>query len=191
MGPSQGDKKALHDIRRQRFCGALVVFGITLLAGCGGSGGGGGSATPTAPSLSASVPTPIGLTAQLAEDRATVPVGGTVAYTMTLTNNTGQAITYLPVLFAGNTPTPQTGSSLQVLGPTGQTVFAAGSGFDASSAGPAVTVAPGQSVSASVPGVNTFAAAGRYTATAVFVVKASSSSAAQATTVGPLAIAVQ
>ena len=67
----------------------LGMAGLALLTGCGG-GGGGGIQAP----VSASAQTPDGLTATLTQGRSAITHGQTVTYTLTLTNNTNQTISY-------------------------------------------------------------------------------------------------
>ncbi len=169
---------------------ALALLLSLLLAGCGGGGGGsdstftGATLSPAPAPLSASAATPSGLTATLAQDRAAVPVGGTVTYTLTLANNTGQPITFTNQLI---------GSNLQVVSPSGQTVFPLpGMGPTNASVPVALpmTLTPGQSSSGTITASGVFTSPGKYTATATFAIL-SGSVAATNTTLGPLTVNVQ
>lgn len=148
------------------------VAGILALPGLAGCGGG---ATPTAPAaprpVSASVPN--GLTATVTEDRATVPVGGTVIYTLTLTNPTAQPITFLPVRSTDSYPTGGVGDALVLTDAAGKPAFALGAFAAVVGYGQLTTLAPGKSVSGtlSVGGdkaLGGFPAAGRYSARVTF-----------------------
>ena len=179
-------------------CAALLS--LPCLAGCGGSSSPNTAAPLTPRSLSAALPN--GLTATLTEDRSTVSVGGTVTYTATLTNSTAQPVTYQPVLSgSGLAGVP---AALSVSDPSGQIVYPLGPIAQFVGIGPSVTLAPGQSVSAPQAVTTTridgltvtegYAAAGKYTASAVFaVVPGSVPDASQGinVTVGPLPVTAQ
>jgi len=66
---------------------AAALLALPGLAGCGGSSSS-GTNSPILTPRSVSTILPNGLTVTLAEDRTLVSVGGTVNYTMTLTNST-------------------------------------------------------------------------------------------------------
>ena len=103
--------------------GLLALCLAASLCGCGGGGGsssagvapaptpgsstgGGSGGTPTpAPTLSQSGQTSDGLTLTLAENNATVPVGGAEIYTISVTNTTPNAIGISAVL-GGAKPAP-------------------------------------------------------------------------------------
>ena len=171
----------------------LGLLTLPLLAGCGGGGGGngntGGGTTGTTNSgtnsgtqnpLSVSGMTQNNLTATLSEPSGTVGVGGTVTYTLTLTNNTGTAI---PINSVSLTPTAPA-ASLKVTGPTGAVSFQP----PVPPPPPLSTVLlnPGQSISATTT-ANGFTAAGVYSATAAFGDDTSNIT----TSVGPLIVTVQ
>ncbi len=119
------------------------ILASLSLAGCGGSSSSSTSA-PLAPRIASSV-LPDGLTATLTEDRTTVPVGGTVTYTITLTNSTTAPITYQGIYGPGSGPpvpafvevTNQSGNLAYPLQATTNVVYI----------GQSATLAPGQSVS--------------------------------------------
>ena len=154
---------------------------IPLLAGCGGGGGGGGGGTtPPPPNTSISVTTtgnPSGLTATLSENSATVAVGGSITYTLTLTNNTSATVT----INAVSPTTTQPAAGLIVRNSAGALVYAPLPGFPALDS---ATLAPGKSLS-STQTVSAFGAAGIYGATATFT------DTSPATTVGPLVVTAQ
>ena len=160
----------------------LCLFGaaaIPLLAGCGGGGGGGGGGTTTPPpntSISV-IAKPSSLTATLSENTAAVAVGGTVTYTLTLTNTTGAAVTINAVSAAPTQPA----AGLIVRDAAGNVVYSPLPGTPPFGT---ATLAPGQSLSGT-QSVTTFAAAGVYSATATFA------DTSPATTVGPLTVTAQ
>ena len=159
---------------------ALGLLLFPILAGCGGGGGGGNGNSGTGTTgttngttgttngtsgnnngnqnpVTASAVLPDGLTGTLTESSATVSVGGTVTYTLTLANNTAGAITISapsattpPVYFVVNDP-----SGVAVYNPMPAPPLTT------------VTLATGQSLSQSVP-VQLPAAAGAYTSKASF-----------------------
>ncbi len=171
-----------------------AVLAVPILAGCGG--GGDSSTAPTDPqphSVSAALPD--GLTATLAEDRSSVSVGGTVTYTMTLANATGQPITYRPVI-GGAAPSGNVPAALVVKDPSGRTAFPVGVMPQFISVGPSTTLAPGQSVSGTLAvggsDQGRYSAAGRYNASASFAVQTGQDSSSQETaTAGPLPVDAQ
>ena len=143
---------------------------VPSLTGCGGSS----SSDTSAPALMPrSVATTLsnGLTAKLAEDRSTISVDGSVTYTLTLTNSTTQPITFQPT-FGPNDVSGVSGSIL-LTDPSGKSEPAAGiSVTPIGGTGPAMTLAPGQSVSGTEVVGNstayTYSLLGPYTATASF-----------------------
>lgn len=160
------------------------------MAGCGGGGGNGNSGGGTTGTnsgttgnnnggnqnpVTATGTLPDGLTGTLTESANTVSVGGTVTYTLTLTNGTGGAIT----IQAPSETTPP--AYLVVTNSSGTAVY------DPMPAPPltTVTLAVGQSLSqtASV----SLAPAGAYTAKANF----SLSDGTANTVVGPLTVTAQ
>ena len=176
-----------------------AIFMGLILAGCGGGGGNGnidngttsteastgttGSTTGSTGNgetgggvLSVSVMEANGLTATLAEDKNAASVGGTVTYTLTLSNKTAASV---PVNYNASLPS-QPSASLIVRDGSGNTVFQPVPGSP-----PLDTLAllPGQSLSKTLT-VTAFAASGTYDATATF-------SDSAITNVGPLAITVQ
>ena len=153
-------------------CG-LAALALPVLTGCGGSSSSPTSAPLTPQTTSETLSS--GLTAALTEDRTTVPVGGTVNYTITLTNSTSQPITFQPTLGSGalSNTVP---AYLEVLDPSGNVVYPVGPSAQVVILGQSVTIAPGQSVSAT-QAVNTiqettatiaegYSRTGHYTATA-------------------------
>ena len=173
--------------------GALA---LPSLAGCGGS-----SSSPANPPVltprSASAVLSNGLTATLTEDRATVPVGGTVNYTVTLANLTAQPVTFQPVYGPGSSPPVP--ASLTVTNPAGAVVYPVGPLPQVVSVGPSVTLTPGQSVSGTqavtttpVTGLTNgegYSRAGVYAATATFGFVPSASGSGQTNEpVGPLSV---
>ncbi len=178
-----------------RLCGLGTAL-LPLLAGCGGGGGGGngntgGGTTGTTgttgnnnggnPTLSVSALTATkGLTATLSESQSTVGVGGTVTYTLTLTN---------PI-----TGTTQTLNVPSVTAPSAVLIVSDSSGNKVYNPIPAppfiiVALAPGQSLTETVP-VQVFAPAGTYSATATFSFPADSPPP-PVTSVGPLTVTAQ
>ncbi len=170
-------------LREVRFGVCLLgLLALPLLAGCGGGGGGGSSSPTPTPipvpsSLTVTGQTAAGLTASLTEASATVPVNGTLVYTLTLTNTTAAAI---PVRAIGdNTPS----ALLTVTNPAGLTSFQPVPGPPPFQNG---SLAPGQSFTKTVT-ANGFAAAGVYSASATFGDDATGA----ITTVGTLAVTAQ
>lgn len=175
----------------------LGLLALPLLAGCGGGGGGGSSSptpiptpnpppvtVPTPPpttSTSTSVITKTGLTATLAENSSTVSVGGTVTYTLTLTNATPAAI---PIHTAAVPPAVPTtpAAGLIVKNASGTITF-----FPVPGAPPLINgmLNPGQSLTETIT-ANGFSAAGTYSATATF-----GDDVTLPATVGPLAVTAQ
>ena len=175
----------------------FVTLTAPLLAGCGGGGSGGPGATPH--SVSATLPS--GLTGMLTEDRAAIRLGGTVTYTLTLTNRTPQPITYQ--FYAGNSNEYPPGGSVQITDAQGKIVYPIASTGSSPYPTDPVTLSPGQSATASYPinediygGTPTgpFATPGLYQATATFVVlpdPVNNNNPAVSVTTGPLAVTVQ
>lgn len=185
------------------FCaaGALTVPG---LAGCGG---GGSSTTPITPVVplphSVSAALPNGLTATVAEDQTNISVGGTVTYTMTLTNNTAQPITFQPIQ-RDTRPSAGVGDALTIGEPTGGEggilTFPLGAFTQVIAVGPSSTLAPGKSVSGTVlvgpNGPGGFPNIGDYVARVSFNIQTGQSAAGTNTTVaqatvGPLEVDVR
>ena len=175
--------------------GALGLLLFPILAGCGGGGGGGngnpgtgttgigvnsgvnsGNNSSSQNPVTASGTLPNGLTGTLTENSATVSVGGTVTYTLTLANNTAGAIT----VQAPSATAPPV--YLVVNDASGTAVY------NPMPAPPltTVTLATGQSLSQSVP-VQLPGVAGNYTAKANF----SLSDGTANTVVGPLTVTAQ
>ena len=154
---------------------------IPLLAGCGGGGGGsdsGGGTTPPPPNTSITVTVPSnGLKATLSENSSTVAVGGSITYTLTLTNNTGSAVT----INATSTAPTQPAASLIVKDAAGNLVYTPLPGVPALYT---VTLPSGKSLT-STQSVSAFATRGVYSASATF------SDTNPATSVGPLTVTAQ
>lgn len=167
----------------------LVMWGVAAalalpgLAGCGRSA----STTPANPTphpLSVSATLPDGLLATVAEDRASVPVGGTVTYTMTLANATAQPITFRTL--RGGMPSAGVGDALSLLDARGNIVYPQGVFKLFIYRSPLITLVPRQSMSGTLAvGADKYrgqiASAGRYTATMSFDVESSSGMPASAT----------
>ncbi len=151
--------------------GLLPLVSLALLAGCGGGGGGGngnpgpgttttGTNTGTQTPLIVTKTTATGLTASLSESSGTVSVGGTVVYTLTLTNNTASPI---PIRATTDPPTSPA-AGLTVRNASGATTFQPLPGP------PQIinsSLGAGKSISTTIT-ANGFTAAGVYGATAVF-----------------------
>jgi hypothetical protein len=155
---------------------------ISLLAGCGGGGGGGGGGGTTTPPANTSISVtttgvPSGLTATLSENSSAIGVGGSITYTLTLTNNTAANVTVNAV----SPTTTQPAAALIVRNAAGTLVYAPLPGFPALDS---AILAPGKSLS-STQTVSAFGAAGAYAATATFA------DTSPATTVGPLVVTAQ
>lgn len=138
----------------------------TPAPGTSTGGGGGGAPTPV-PTLSQSGKTSDGLTLTLAEDKATVPVGGAETYTISVINTTANAVGISAVL-GGQKPAPD--ATLEVVNSAGIVVFPQRKPGLAPPPPPVnnvVTLTPGDSLSETVV-VAAFAAADTYTATAIF-----------------------
>ncbi len=175
---------------RSRIAPALLgVLSLSLLAGCGGGGGGngngGGTATGTTTTgtsttgiqsaNSVPVTTASGLVATLSQPSGTVGVGGTVVYTLTISNPTGAAASIQSI--SQSAPTAPA-ATLVVRDASGNKVY------EPVPPPPALfvtTLAPGQTLSTTVS-VSTFGTQGTYTATANFA------ETIPATSVGPLTV---
>jgi hypothetical protein len=148
----------------------LLTVGVSLLSlaltGCGGgNSNSSGNEAPAAP-LSLSATASDGLTATFSENTSTVIAGGSVTYTLTLTNNTNQPITY------------ETGVDL--LGTVGGEIYidnSSGQVYPVCLVTPAddpipvyfiTTLTPGQSSSTTTTPKFNFTPAGVYTAEADF-----------------------
>ena len=173
----------------------LGLLALPLLAGCGGGGGGGngnsGGGTPgttagtggtnngpVQPTLTVSTTTATGLTASLTESSGTVAVGGSLTYTLTLTNNTAAAV----AIHATGSPPTTPSAVLTVKNAAGAVTFQPVPGPPPIYNG---SLAPGQSISTTQVATG-FAAAGVYTATATF-----SDDTSAAVNVGPLTVTAQ
>ena len=166
------------------------------LTGCGGSSSSGTNAPVLTPrSVSATLSD--GLTATLTEDRSTVPVGGTVTYTVTLTNSTAQPVTYQPVYGPGSAPPVP--ASLTVTDPSANVVYPVGPSPQLVYIGPSITLTPGQSVSetqavSTTPVVGLtiaegYSRTGQHAATATLsTIPATSGNGQTNETVGPLTV---
>jgi len=173
-------------------CPSLFLACAFLLAGCGG---GGSSSGP----ISLSAPTPSGLTASLAQGRSSVGTGGTVHYTLTLTNSTSAPITVQE--FQGPYDAkPRFPGYLDINNAAGITLYTTSQPYFLSPNAPsitvpnppaptghnvAVTVAAGQTLSVSYD-VSAFADGGRYSAMAVFAPGGVEDVNSVRTSVGPL-----
>ena len=119
----------------------LGMAGLALLTGCG-SGSSGGSAQA---SLSASAQTPDGLTATLTQGRSAVAHGETVTYTLTLTNNTSQAISHK--VFQGCGYVGRENAHLRITNAAGEVQYPDPNGACAAVSPSPPALAPGASVS--------------------------------------------
>ena len=174
----------------------LALLAVPLVAGCGGGGGGngntGGGTTGTTNTgttnsgtnsgtqnpLSVSGMTNSNLTATISEPSATVGVGGTVTYTLTLTNATGAAI-----LIRSTGPSLVPSAVVNVTGPSGASSYQQLPGSPPLANG---SLAPGQSISTTTT-ANGFTTAGTYSATATF----GDDTSGIPKSVGPLTVTVQ
>jgi len=180
-------------LKTENWLCVAALLALPGLAGCGGSSSS-GTNSPILTPRSVSTILSDGLTATLAEDRTAVSVGGTVNYTLTLTNPTAQPITYQPALsgtFFSNAP-----AYLGITDPSGKTAFPVGPFANFGGIGPGTTLAPGQSASGTVAvgssGEGGYSAAGTYTAAASFAVYPGASGGTEVTaTTGPLIVTAQ
>ncbi len=175
----------------------LGASAFPLLTGCGGGGGGdngnpgGGGTTgtgatgttgtgttgPTPSVTSVSIVEPDGLTASLSENTNTISVGGSVTYTLTLTNATSAAVSIHYSSAAPNQPP----AGFIVRDPSGSQLPPPVPGtppFEMLSLAPGQTLASAQTVSG-------YTVHGTYTATATF------NDSGTFATLPPLAVAVQ
>ncbi len=180
-------------LRPRRAASLLGLASVALLAGCGGGGGNssptvvnpitsgiggattsgnGGTTTTTPASVSATEAN--GLTATLSENTTTVAVGGTVTYTLTLTNNTGAVVTVNAVT------STQIFTALSIRNASGALVYIPVPGSPPLQT---VLLAPGQTLT-TTQAVGAFSSAGVYSATAVF-------DDSTPTSVGPLTVTAQ
>ena len=183
----------------------MAATGLSLLAGCGGGGGGngntGGGGTPgttgtgtagttgtgTAGTTgtgtggggvtSVSITEPDGLTASLSENTNSISIGGSVLYTLTLTNTTAAAVS---IHYSAAVPT-QPPAGFIVRDPSGNQV-------PGSVPGPppldTLSLAPGQTLT-STQTIAGYTVHGTYTTTATF------SDGPAFATLPPLTVAVQ
>ncbi len=190
------------------------------LAGCGGGGGGSASVvsspvlptptpTPTPVPMPTPTPTPTpaptattisapalqNFTVSLTENAATVPVGGTVIYTLTLINTSSSTATVI-VDSANGQAVPQ--AALRVTDPSGATVYPVARPGTAHADPPPppllnlpATLAPGQSLTAIVRTVSAFATAGTYQAVATFTVAPTNNDPVQTVTLPALSVTAQ
>jgi hypothetical protein len=165
--------------------GALILPALT---GCGGSSSSNTNA-PTLTPRSVSTTLSDGLTGTLTEDRIAVAKGGTVNYTLTLSNQTTQPITYQPFISPDLTVKDPAGNV------TYPTVISNAVGI-----GPSTTLAPGQSSvydteAVGGSGIGGYSATGQYTAQASFGVVQGGTATSSGTdifaTAGPLPVTVQ
>ena len=190
----------LHDYSvlaaRQSWC-VLCLLTLPLIAGCGGGGsngnsGGGTTTTGTSTNTagtntsgnnnSGQTPQTVtgklssGLTASISEPSATVSVGGSVTYTMTLTNNTAAAI-----------PVHSNGTGMAAAGVVVRNAAGATTNEPFPPPVPIYngSLAAGQSISETVT-ASGFTVAGVYNATATF-----SDEIGANQSVGPLAVTAQ
>ena len=167
--------------------GFLALPVLLLFSGCGGGGGennnggnGGGTLTgPDPTALSMTGTTPGGLAVSLAQDRATVPTGSTVTYTLTLNNTTTNPVDIQTVVQSSD-GLPLVPATLQVVNTAGAVVYP----FSAPTPQPTstVTLQPGQYITETLTLSNLFRAQDRYRATATFTVSGAT------TSVGPLVL---
>ncbi len=161
----------------------LALAAASLVAGCSGTSD---SSTLAPSAASRSATTLQGLTAVLAADSAVISPGGTVNYTLSLTNNAATAMTIHQFEANGSTK-PNFPGSLQITDAGGSVVYP-------SSATPApvgntitTTLAAGQSLSKTVA-VSVFSQSGQYSATETITAQAPG---ANNTVVGPLPLTVR
>ncbi len=181
-------------LRPRRAASLLGLVSVGLLAGCGG-GGGNGNSSPTVVTpittgvggvttgnggatggtpASVSAKEANGLTATLSENTTTVAVGGTVTYTLTLTNNTGAVVTVNAVT------STQIFTALSIRNASGALVYIPVPGSPPLQT---VLLAPGQTLT-TTQAVSAFSSAGTYSATGVF-------DDSTPTSVGPLTVTAQ
>ena len=183
-------------MKNRKWLCTTALLALPALAGCGGSSSSSSSA-PIPTALSVSTTLSNGLTAALIQDRYTVPVGGTVTYTETLTNSTAQPISFCPVNGVGSSNVP---ASVSVGNQSGQAVYPLGPYTPIVSIGPSITLAPGQAISETqVVDTNRddgltiaegYSTAGQYKASAIFTIVAGTSESGPLTgaTAGPLTV---
>lgn len=172
---------------------STLSLAVPFLAGCGG--GGSSVTTPIIPiptALTASAVASNGLTGTMSQSATTVPVGGSVQYTLTLTNTTSQPVVIRTFSVAGQAPMIQVG--LEVKDPMGSLIYPGPNvGGNGDEIGPIkevdATLQPGQAMSNTVQ-VSGFKAKGLYTASAGFVAGAGSASGITAAA-GPLTVLAQ
>jgi len=135
-------------------------------------------------------------TVSLAESAATIPVGGTVNYTLTLTNTSSSPASVIVAAENGQA-VPQ--AVLRVSDPGGATVYpVARPGVAHNNPPPPppslnlpVTLAPGQSLTTITRAVSAFGAAGTYQAVASFMVAPTNNDPVQTVTLPPLFVTAQ
>jgi len=175
---------------------SALALVIPFLVGCGG----GGSNSVTTPVIPTPIPTALtasavasnGLTAAISQPTVTVAAGGSVQYTLTLTNTTNQPVTIRTISYAHQAPVLQTG--LEVKNPAGNLIFPTNTvggdgGLPVTSEEVDATLQPGQAMNESIQ-VSGFKEKGLYTANAGFVVGAGSASGIVAYA-GPLTVLAQ
>jgi hypothetical protein len=169
---------------------------MSILTGCGG--GSGSNSTPALSSQprSVSAVAPNGLTETLAEDADAITTGGSVTYTLTLTNTTSTAITLQLSQDCGPVDPNSPDALLTVMDPTGASVYPGSgdpSGPPCRDVPPVTqTIAPGRTLEEKIKVGGTtgvfqpFDMKGIYTARASFATFQNA-----ATAVGPLTLTVQ
>ncbi len=171
---------------------SALALVIPFLVGCGGGGSNSVTAPviPTPTVLTASAVAANGLTGMMSQAAATVSVGGSIQYTLTLTNTTTQVVV-LQTTYRANQP-PSVPVGLEVKDPTGNLIYPSNS-IGGDGGGPSrtidVTLQPGQAMSDTVQ-VSGFKTKGLYTARAGFLTGSGPTSIITADA-GPLTVLAQ
>jgi hypothetical protein len=182
---------------KTRFLLAFPLIPLTLAAGCGSGNSSNSIALPTTDSALSRSATDGGLTATLTEDKDAVVAGGTVTFTLSLTNHSTTPITYLASVGCPNAYQVINGlsSSIAVTNTSNATQSSlpyVGVNCNAIGLPVSATLAPGASVTGTVSSGKIFATAGKYSVSAsVADLTSADSSTAPPLTPGPLTVTVQ
>ncbi len=171
-------------IRKRQFTLFLpLILAALVTPGCGGSSDAVTLPGPDPTALAVSAPTAEGLTAELRQDKATIPVTtGTVNYTLTLTNSTQRSVAVSVPQDKSGSPLPPV--SLSIKSSAGETLYPSPAlGMPAQGGGTqTLTLQPGDFVQQTLQLSNLFRVIGRYQATATFTTNSGQ------TAVGPLVL---
>lgn len=172
----------------RHFCLPVMLLLPLVLSGCGGGSNSGSNGSATTPQ-SVSAVAPDGLTATLSENTSRITPGGSITYTLMLTNHTHQTLTVIPVVGCG-IDVPAVGGSVTITNASGITLYPLGGGCSEIGQGQSVTLAQGQSVSGTFTPSAVLTVAGTDSVQAGFGFIDGASRAVQSLVLGPLTVTV-